>query len=431
MVPVTADNAPVQSGPDFKLVIHRTVHQLLKRKQEGPGWYGDPLSTAWVGLSLQAHDGYQDEVANVTRELKSWYDESDVVHEYDIAALGLMAKFFKHYERGDAIEDQFFAKLNDQKDRRESTTGQGAPQFQFFESHIYLYCALVGVKAYDQLEAYRDFLSNEVEGQRQRTWTAYNRMAFVETVALEVSEYDTDECRSVAKRMQKVDKDGLNEYELIPLVWFFQEQQEPLHRALPEEDVLHELIDDTRQKLWQRLYEELPFQLYLSDDIEYEFNPDVHQLTLLDSLLGRLENPILVFSEKQLEDHDSTVAEEKEFEIRVNRRRKLIGYVIISFLFGFIAVDWIITNPPPDSSVSAQHLVQAVAVLLMMHLEWRLEDISRDFGWTDNFKLIEDFVETVENRNWPAWILRGLFGLIGWVVVGYNWPAIQSFFQSF
>lgn len=435
MVSVTAQNKSLQSGPDLKLVIHRTVHQLLEREQEWPGWYGDPLSTAWAGLALEAHDGYQDEVANVASALEKWHDENSAVHEYEIAALGLMAEFFRQYERGhaiyDAIRNQFFAKLDEEKDRRESTSGQGTPQFQFFESYIYLYCALVGVQAYDQLEAYRDFLYDEVTGQRQTAWMDYNQMAFVETVALEVSEYDTGECRSVAKEMQKVDKDDLNEYELIPLVWFFQEQQNPLKRTLSDEGVLHDLIDDTRQKLWQLLYEEIPFQLYLSDDVDYEFNPDVHQLALLDLLLGRLENPILVFSENQLELHDDKVEEEKNSEIRVNRRRKLFGYILISFLLGFIAVDWIVANPPPISSVNAPYFVQGIAALLIMHLEWRLEDISRDFGWTENIKLIHDFVEVVEDRNWPAWILRLFFGMVGWVIVGYNWPTIQSFFQSF
>lgn len=438
MVPVTTagETTPDDlSQPDFKLVIHRTVHQLLEREEERPGWYGDPLSTAWVGLSLQAHDGRQDDVADIAAELEDWYEDASVDHEFEVAALAFMGKFFKEYDRGrpiyDDIEDQFFAKLDEERDRREASDGPDAPQFQFFESYVYLYCALVGITAYDRLDEYREFLDSEVAGQRQSTWTEYDRMAFVETVALEVAEYDPDTCRSVLNKMRKVDVEELNEYEFIPLVWFFQEQQDAMRSALSDESFAQEMVDEIRQNLWQRLYEELPFELYLSDDIEYEFTPDVRQLALLDRLLGRLENKIVVFSQEQLAEHDAEVAEEKDEDIRANRRRKLTGYVAVSFLLGFIAIDYVITNPPPTSTVGTPLFVQGIAVLLMMHLEWRLEDISRNLPVLEENRLVQDIVDTVENRNWPAWILRLAFGLLGWTIVGYNWAAIQSFFTAF
>lgn len=435
MVPVT--DSGKRTPPDLKLIVHRTVHQLLNRERERPGWYGDPLTTSWVGLALQTHDGYQDEIADIADELEEWYDDASVSYEFEIAALGLMGKFFRQYDRGQSIyeeiEDEFFAQLDEEQERREAVMDRTGdqPRFQFFESYIYLYCALVGIKAYDRLDEYREFLADEVDAQRQSTWTEYDRMAFVETVALKVAEYDQDECHTVLNKMRRVDIEDLNDYEFIPLVWFFQEQQDAIRDALSEEDFVQEFVDEVRQNLWQRLYDELPFELYLSDEIEYEFTPDLQQLALLDQILGRLENSIQVFSEQQLAEHDAEIAEDKEEDIRVNRRRKLMGYVATSFLLGFLAIDFVITYPPPASSVSTPLFVQGIAVLLMMHLEWRLEDISQDFELTEKVRLVQDIVETVEDRNWPAWILRLAFGLIGWAIVGYNWSAIQSFFKAF
>lgn len=432
MVPLTTSGE--QSQPDLKLIIHRTIHQLLDRERERPGWYDDPLNTAWVGLALQAHDGHTDEIADIADELNDWFGDTRVSHEYEVAALGLMGKFFQQYDRGrpiyEDIENQFFARLDEEITRREEVSGQGASKFQFFNSYVYLYCALVGIKAYDKLDQYRGFLAGEVDGQRKSTWTEYDQMAFVETVALQVAEYNPEECRQVLKKMRLVDDEDLNEYELIPLVWFFQEQQDAIRDALSEEKFAQEVVDDVRQNLWQRLYDELPFELYLADEIDYKFTPDIQQLALLDQLLGRLDNSIRVFSEEQLEEHEAEVAEKKDHTIRENRRRKLIGYVATSFLLGFILVDLVITYPPPASSVNAPTFVQGIVAFLLMHLEWRLEDISRDFGLTENVAIVRDIVDMVENRNWPAWILRLAFGLIGWGVVGYFWADIQAFFLA-
>lgn len=66
-----------------------------------------------------------------------------------------------------------------------------------------------------------------------------------------------------------------------------------------------------------------------------------------------------------------------------------------------------------------------------MHLEWRLEDISKDFGLTESVSMVCDVVSMVADRNWLAWILRLLFGLVGAAVVGYFWAPIQAFFQTF
>jgi len=94
-------------------------------------------------------------------------------------------------------------------------------------------------------------------------------------------------------------------------------------------------------------------------------------------------------------------------------------------------MDYVITNPPAASTVDTQLFVQGIAVLLMMHLEWRLEDISRNLAMLEDNRLVQDIVDTIEDRNWPAWILRLAFGLLGWAFVGYNWAAIQSFFTVF
>lgn len=433
MVPLTTSEE--QSQPDLKLIIHRTIHQLLDREEEQPGWYGDPLSTACVGLALLAHDGHTDEVADIADELEAWFSDAQVLHEYEVAALGLMAEFFQQYDRGRPIytdiEDQFFGQIDEEITRREESDGPDAPRFQFFNSYIYLYCALVGIKAFDALDEYRAFLSSEVEGQREAIWTDYDRMAFVETVALEIAEYDPEECRDVLKKMRRVDEEDLNEYELIPLVWFFQEQQDAIGNALSEEKFAQEVVDEIRQNLWQRLYDELPFELYLADEIDYEFTPDIQQLALLDLLLGRLDNSIQVFSEEQLEEHEAEVAEEKDQAIRENRRRKNIIEVLAAVLIGFILVDIVIAYPPSASFMGASHFVQGITVFLLMHMEWRLEDISRDFGLTESVPMVRDVVNMVEDRNWPAWILRLLFGLVGAGVVGYFWTDIKAFFTAF
>ncbi|WP_101294154.1 hypothetical protein [Halegenticoccus soli] len=438
MVPLTTAgerSQGEQSQPNLKLIIHRTIHQLLDREEERPGWYGDPLSTAWVGLALQAHDGHTDEIADIADELEDWFADVQVSHEYQVAALGLMAEFFQQFDRGrpiyDEIRDQFFAQIDEEIARREESDGPDAARFQFFNSYIYLYCALVGIKAYDALDEYREFLSSEVEGQREATWTEYDRMAFVETVALEVAEYDAKECRDVLQKMRRVDEEDLNEYELIPLVWFFQEQQDAIRDALSQEKFAQEVVAEIRQNLWQRLYDELPFELYLADEIGYEFTPDVQQLALLDQLLGRLDNSIRVFSAEQLEEHEAEVAEEKDQAIRENRRRKNIIEVGAAMLIGFILVDVVIAYPPSASFMDASHFVQGITVFLLMHMEWRLEDISKDFGLTESVPMVRDVVNMVEDRNWPAWILRLAFGLIGAGVVGYFWVDIQAFFLAF
>lgn len=438
MVPLTAaggQSQGEQSQPDLKLIIHRTIHQLLDREEERPGWYGDPLSTTWVGLALQAHDGHSDEIADIANELETWFDDIQVAHGYQVAALGLMAEFFQQYDRGrpiyDEIQNQFFAQIDEEIARREESDGPDTAQFQFFNSYIYLYCTLAGIKAYNGLDEYREFLAGEVEGQRVATWTEYDRMAFVETVALEVAEYDAEECRDVLQKMRRVDEEDLNEYELIPLVWFFQEQQDAMRGALSEEKFAQEVVDEIRQNLWQRLYDELPFELYLADEIDYEFTPDVQQLALLDQLLGRLDNNIWVFSTEQLEEHEAEIAEEKDQTIRENRRRKNIIEVGSAMLIGFILVDAVITYPPSASFMDASHFVQGITVFLLMHMEWRLEDISQDFGLTDSVPMVRDVVNMVEDRNWPAWILRLLFGLVGAGVVGYFWANIQAFFITF
>lgn len=438
MVPLTTNGEQSQGGqsqPDLKLIIHRTIHQLLDRERERPGWYGDPLSTAWVGLALQTHDGHSDEMADIADELEDWFADAQVTYEYQVAALGLMAEFFQQYDRGrpiyDDIREQFFARIDEEIARREGSEGPDAAQFQFFNSYIYLYCALIGIKAYDTLDEYREFLSREVAGHREATWTEYDRMAFVETVALEVAEYDAEECRDVLQKMRRVDEEDLNEYELIPLVWYFQEQQDAMRDALSEEKFAQEVVDEILQNLWQRLYDELPFELYLADEIDYEFTPDVQQLALLDQLLGRLDNSIRVFSAEQLDEHVAEVAEEKEQTIRENRRRKNIIEVLASMLIGFILIDVVIAYPPSASFMDAPHFVQGITVFLLMHLEWRLEDISRDFGLTESVPMVRDWVNMVEDRNWPAWILRLMFGLIGAGAVGYFWTDIQAFFSAF
>lgn len=438
MVPLTTSgeqSLEEQSQPDLKLIIHRTIHQLLDREEEQPGWYGDPLSTAWVGLALQAHDGHSDEIADISDELEDWFADAQISHEYQVAALGLMAEFFQQYDRGrpiyDDIREQFFAQIDKEIARREESDRPDAARFQFFNSYIYLYCALVGIKAYDALDEYRAFLSGEVEGQREATWTEYDRMAFVETVALEVAEYDAEECRDVLQKMRRVDEEDLNEYELIPLVWFFQEQQDAMRDALSGEKFAQEVVDEIRQNLWQRLYDELPFELYLADEIDYKFTPDVQQLALLDHHLGQLDNSIQVFSEEQLEEHEAEVAEEKDQTVRENRRRKNIIEVLAAMLVGFILVDIVIAYPPSAPFMDASHFVQSITVFLLMHMEWRLEDISRDFGLTDSVPMVRDVINMVEDRNWPAWILRLLFGLVGAGVVGYFWADIQAFFMAF
>lgn len=433
MVPLTTTGE--QSQPDLKLIIHRTVHQLLDRECDRPGWYGDPLSTAWVGLALQAHNGHADEIADIADELEDWFDDAQISHEYEVAALGLIAGFFQQYDRGrpiyDAIEDQLFTRIDEEITRHEERVGPDGARFQFFSSYIYMYCALVGIKAYDSLDEYREFLSGEVEGQQEAMWTEYDRMAFVETVALEVAEYDPEECREVLQKMRRVDEETLNEYELIPLVWFFQQQQDAMRDALSEEKFAQEVVDEIRQNLWQRLYDELPFELYLADEIDYEFTPDVQQLALLDQLLGRLDNSIRVFSEEQLDDYETEVAEEKNQAIKENRRRKNITEVTVAMLLGFILVDIVIAYPPSASFMDASHFVQGIVVFLLMHLEWRLEDISKDFGLTESVPMVRDTVNMVEDRNWPAWILRLVFGLVGAGVVGYFWADIQAFFLAF
>lgn len=51
--------------------------------------------------------------------------------------------------------------------------------------------------------------------------------------------------------MRRVDDENLNEYELIPLVWFFQEQQDGMRDALSEEKFAQEVVNEIRQNLWQ------------------------------------------------------------------------------------------------------------------------------------------------------------------------------------
>lgn len=434
MVPVTEVDDREQ--PDLKLVIHRLVHQLIEQEQVRPGWYDNPLTTSWIGLALQAHDDHEDEISNIAGELEEWFGDATISNEFEVAALGLMGEFFKQYDRGrrayEEIEDRFFEKLDEEKERREDTDeSEESPKFQFFSAHSYLYCALRGVKAYERLDDYRSFFWDEVEAQRERTWTEYNRMAFVETVALEVTEYDPDECRDVLGKMRRVDHENLSDYELIPLVWFFQNQQDALKRALPDEQFAHEFIDEVRQKLWRRLWSELPFERYLSDDIDYGFTPDIQQLALLDQLLGRLDNPIHVFSQEQLEEHEEEIAEEKDEAIRVNQIRKLWGYIGMSLLVGFILVDVIISYPPPIEQISSFWFVEAIIVSLLMHIEWRLEDLSRAYGLVDRYPIVRDFVESIEERNWPAWLLRSVFGIISGLIVAYLWPSIQVFFLAF
>lgn len=434
MVPVTETDE--QSAPDLNVVVHRTVHQLLKREEERPGWYGDPLDTAWVGIALQQHEGYRDRLSRVADELEEWFRDTEISHEFEVAALGLIGKFFGDYERGrpiyTEIEEQLFSKLEEEHERREAFRDvHSGPQLQFFASHIYLYCALVGIEAYDRLNQYRSFLYEEVENHRKKRWTEYERMAFVETVALRVKQYDARECRSVLKEMRKVDLEKLREDEIIPLTWFFQEQQEPILDTLRDEKLAQQLIDEIRQNLWQRLYDELPFQLYLSGEIEYKFSPNIRQLAQLDQLLGRLENSIRVFSERQLEKHDEAVAEEKNKRVRINRRRSRIGFVVGSFFLGFIAADAIVAHPPASTAIGAQRLVQVIMVIFMMILQWQLEGLSRDYSLTEKYEAIGDFVNTMEEGNWQAWVLRAVFGGIGGAAVGYGWPEIQTFFQSF
>jgi hypothetical protein len=425
-----------KSTPDLNLVVHRTVHQLLEREEERPGWYGDPLDTAWVGIALQQHEGYRDRVSRVADELEEWYRATEISHEFEVAALGLIGKFFGDYERGRPIytdiEEQFFSKLEEERERREAFRDvHSDPQLQFFASHVYLYCALVGIEAYEQLYQHRSFLYGEVESHRQKRWTEYERMAFIETVALRVKEYDVRECRSVLKEMRTVDLEELREDEIIPLTWFFQEHQGPILDSLPDEKFAHQLVDEIRQNLWQRLYDELPFQLYLSGEIEYKFAPNVRQLAQLDQLLGRLENSIRVFSERQLEKHDQAVAEEKNKRVRVNRRRSRIGFVVGTFFLGFISADAIVAHPPTSTAIGAQSLVQVIMVIFMMILQWQLEGLSRDYSLTEKYEAIGDFVNTIEEGNWPAWVLRAVFGGIGWVAVGYGWSEIKAFFQLF
>jgi len=256
-------------------------------------------------------------------------------------------------------------------------------------------------------------------------------MAFVETVALRVKEYEARECRSVLKEMRKVDLEELREDEIIPLTWFFQEQQEPILDTLRSEKLAQQFVDEIRQSLWQRVYDELPFQLYLSGEIEYKFSPNVRQLAQLDQLLGRLENSIRVFSERQLEKHDEAVADEKNKRVRINRLRGRLGFVVSSFLLGFVAADIIIAQSSTLDAIGAQRGVQTITVILMMVLEWQLEGASRDYGIADKYEVVGDYVKTVEEGNWPAWILRAVFGLIAWFSVGYGWKEIQVFFQSF
>lgn len=434
MVPVSKTDE--KSAPDLNVVVHRTVHQLLEREEERPGWYGNPLDTAWVGIALQQHEGYRDRLSRVAGELEEWFRDTEISHEFEVAALGLVGKFFRDYERGRAIhtdiEGQLFSKLQEERERREAFKGvHSDPQFQFFVSHIYLYCTLVGIEAYDRLDQYQSFLYEEVESHRKKRWTEYERMAFVETVALRVKEYEARECRSVLKEMRKVDLEELREDEIIPLTWFFQEQQEPILDTLRGEKLAQQLVDEIRQNLWQRLYDELPFQLYLSGEIEYKFSPNVRQLAQLDQLLGRLENSIRVFSERQLEKHDEAVAEEKNKRVRVNRRRSRIGFVVGSFFVGFIAADVIVAHPPTSTAIGAQSLVQVIMVIFMMILQWQLEGLSRDYSLTEKYEAVGDFVDTMEEGNWPAWVLRAVFGGIGWAAVGYGWSEIQVFFQSF
>lgn len=425
-----------QSAPDLNVVVHRTVHQLLDREEERPGWFGDPLDTAWVGIALQLHDGYQDELSRVADELERWCQETRASHEFEVAALGLCGRFFSEYERGrpiyTKIEKDLFSKLEKEREKREVQRSiLDKPKFQFFVSHVYLYCALVGIEAYDRLDEYRSFLYDEVRRQREKRWTEYNRMAFVETVALKAKEYDVGECRSVLEAMRKVDLKELRQDEIIPLTWFFQEQQGPLFDAMKDERWAQEMVDDIRQNLWQRLYDELPFELYLTGDVEYKFSPNVQQLALLDQLLGRLENSILVFSERQLEKHNSSVAEEKNNRIQINRRRSRIGFVLVSLLLGFIAADFIVAHPLSSTAGGAQTPVQVIMVILMMVLEWQFEGLSRDYKLTEKYKIVGDFVETVEGKKWPGRILRVVFGAVGWIVVGYGWSEIQAFFHSF
>jgi hypothetical protein len=432
MVPV----ADKRSAPDLNTIVHRTVHQLLEREEERPGWYGDPLDTAWVGIALQQHEGYRDRLSKVADELENWLRNTEVSHEFEVATLGLVGKFFRDYERGrpiyNDVEEQLFSRLEDERERREAFREvHSEPDLQFFASHIYLYCALVGIEAYGRLSQYQSFLYEEVESHRGKRWTEYERMAFVETVALRVKEYDARECRSILKEMRMVDLEELREDEIIPLTWFFQEQQEPILNALQGEKLAHQFVDEIRQNLWQRLYDELPFQLYLSGEIEYKFSPNVRQLAQLDQLLGRLENSIQVFSERQLEKHDKDVAEEKNGRIRVNRRRSRIGFVVGSFLLGFIAADAIVAYPPTSTAIGAQRLVQVIMVIFMMILQWQLEGLSRDYGLTEKYEPVGDFVNTMEEGNWPAWVLRAVFGGVGWAVVGYGWSEIQAFLQSF
>lgn len=433
---VSVSETDERSAPDLNVVVHRTVHHLLEREKERPGWYGDPLDTAWVGLALQQHEGYRDRLSKVADELEQWFRDTEIYHEFEVAALGLIGKFFRDYERGRPIytdiEEQLFSELEEEHEKREAFRDvHSDPQFQFFASHIYLYCAPVGIEAYERLDQYQSFLYEEVESHRKKRWTEYERMAFVETVALRVKQYEARECRSVLKEMRKVDLKELREDEIIPLTWFFQEQQEPILDKLRGDTLAQQFVDEIRQNLWQRLYDELPFQLYLSGEIEYKFSPNVRQLAQLDQLLGRLENSIRVFSERQLEKHDDAVVEEKNKQVRVNRLRGRIGFVVSSFLLGFVAADIIIAQSPTLDSIGAQRGVQTITAILMMVLEWQLEGASRDYGIADTYEVVGDYVKTVEEGNWPAWILRAVFGLIAWFSVGYGWKEIQAFFQSF
>jgi len=433
---VSVSETDEKSAPDLNVVVHRTVHQLLEREKERPGWYGDPLDTAWVGIALQQHEGYRDRLSRVADELEEWFRDTEIPHEFEVAALGLIGKFFREYERGRPIytdiEEQLFSKLEEEHEKREAFRDvHSDPQFQFFASHIYLYCALVGIEAYDRLDQYQSFLYEEVESHRKKRWTEYERMAFVETVALRAKEYEARECRSVLKEMRKVDLEELREDEIIPLTWFFQQQQEPILDTLRGEKLAQQFVDEIRQNLWQRLYDELPFQLYLSGEIEYKFSPNVRQLAQLDQLLGRLENSIRVFSERQLEKHDQAVAEEKNKRVRLNRRRSRIGFIVGAFFLGFIAADAIVAHPPTSTAIGAQSLVQVIMVIFMMILQWQLEGLSRDYSLTEKYEAVGDFVDTMEEGNWPAWVLRAVFGGIGWAAVGYGWSEIQTFLQSF
>lgn len=282
--------------------FHQVIHKALLQRRKGSLLWESPLDNAWVGLVLLHHKAKDQIVLKEIKEkLASWYSSSLIMAEREIAAAGIYSAFLKELGEQKAAHGA----AEKVKNRLLELRNKGESKFSVFNSPELFYAASMGLiktGVIKEDKILQDLLVAHIDSQIRSQWfSKVIRFVFFSDLKIEIDTLQQEFAESLVRYFHSLKIETLHRDEIIPLLWFLEKNYGLIRQVLSNESLNSNIIDETRQKLWQQLDAQKNYYILHEETQESSERKEGYflstvELALLDELLLKFEKDYLVLT---------------------------------------------------------------------------------------------------------------------------------------